>query len=296
MFKKLLIILPFVFLFESILYLAQDLQIRQLDKKAELTQMSKRRAIVPAQSFGDLLAQQNFFQPDVLGETTENVPEDSESTKPKKESYVIAAIGDSMVETMGDSLDYLKASLKEKYPDTEFAMYNYGIGAEKVTSGLERFDKPLNHGTRNYAPLTELKPDVLIVGSYAYNPFDIYSRDGHWLALAGLVLKAKNVTPNVYMLAEIAPLESGFGKGPGGVNWPDEIVKEHVPKIIEQMENAIGISEILGIQLVNVYEKTTKEGSKYGKVEFVSSHDNIHPSVYGQVFTAELVAEEIHLD
>jgi hypothetical protein len=296
MIKKLLIILPAILIFEAILYFFQSVQIRKLDNKRELAAISKRRVISPSEGFGEILARQDFPEVVVLGESTEIINTQEETQAPKKKSYVVAAIGDSMVETMGDSLDYLKASLKEKYPGTEFAMYNYGVGAEKVTSGLERFDKPFNHGSRNYPPITHLKPDVLIVGSYAYNPFDDYNRDGHWLALAGLVLKARSVTPNTYMLAEIAPIEEGFGNGPGGVNWPDEIVAGHVPKILEQMENAIGISKVLGVPLINVYEKTRVEGSRYGKVEFVSSHDNIHPSVYGQVFTAEEETEVIHLD
>jgi len=296
MIKKLLIILPAILLFEAVLYSIQSAKIKSLDYKNELASISKRKIIVPAEGFGDLLARQNFSETEVLGESTESLIVQEDQQAPKKKSYVVAAIGDSMIETMGDSLDYLKASLKEKYPGTEFAMYNYGVGAEKVTSGRERFDKPFNHGTRSYPPITHLKPDILIVGSYAYNPFDNHNRDKHWLTLAGLVLKARSVTPNTYMLAEIAPIEKGFGSGLGGVNWPDEVVAGHTPKIIEQMENAIGISRILGIPLINVYEKTRAEGSKYGKSEFVSSHDNIHPSVYGQVFTAQEEAEVIHLD
>lgn len=249
--------------------------------------------MTPAHNFGELLAYQPRLnrgqsEPKVLGEESVIVP--------KKKSYVIAAIGDSMIETMGDSLDYLKAELKKKYPGTEFAMYNYGIGAEKVTGGLDRFDKPFSFAAKNYPPLPHLNPDVLIVGSYAYNPFDEYSHDGHWLALADLVTRARLITPNVYILAEIAPLEKNFGKGPGGVNWPPEIVAGHVPKIIEQMENAIGISKVLQIPLIDVYDKTRVEGSKYGKVEFVNSHDNIHPSVWGHVFTAQEITNTIHLD
>jgi hypothetical protein len=62
------------------------------------------------------------------------------------------------------------------------------------------------------------------------------------------------------------------------------------------MENAIGISKVLMVSLIDVYDKTRIEGSKYGKAEFVSSHDNIHPSVYGQVFTAQEASEVIRLD
>ena len=184
MLKKLLIILPVILVFELLLYIIQVQKIKDLDQKAQLSRMSKRRVITPGQGFGDVLARINFDNPQVLGESIGPSSDPSSITLPKKQGYVVAAIGDSMVETMGDSLDYLKAELKEKYPGTEFAMYNYGIGAEKVTGALERLDKPFIRGTRNYPPLTHLNPDVLIVGSYAYNPFDEYNRNAHWLALA----------------------------------------------------------------------------------------------------------------
>ncbi|KKR85822.1 MAG: hypothetical protein UU32_C0032G0001 [Candidatus Woesebacteria bacterium GW2011_GWB1_41_10] len=290
MVRKLLVILPVILVFEFSLYLLQVRQIKKLDQKMQFSAMSARRVNIPSRGFGNFLAYQFQPEPEVLAVATEAIP------ATKKQSYVIAAIGDSMIETMGDSLDYLKAALKEKYPGTEFAMYNYGIGAEKVTGALSRLDKPFIHGTRNYPPLTHLNPDILIVGSYAYNPFDQYSRDGHWLALTDLVIRARGIVPNTYLLAEVAPLEKDFGKGPGGVNWPDEIVAGHTPKIIEQMENAIGISKILGISLINVYDKTRVRGSKYGKTEYVNPHDNIHPSAYGQVFTAKQAAEVIRLD
>ena|SRR3990167_8792315 len=175
-------------------------------------------------------------------------------------------------------------------------MHNYGIGAEKVTSAVERFDKPYSHDTRNYLSIPDLKPDILIVGSYAYNPFDVHDRDKHWLTLIGLVEKARSVTQNVYMLAEVAPLEENFGEGPGGVNWPEELAKAHTVKIIEQMENALGIAKTLNIPLINVYDKTRKPSSKYGREEYVSTHDGIHPSVLGQQITAQVEASVIKLD
>ena len=46
----------------------------------------------------------------------------------KKTSYSIAIFGDSMVDTMGEKLEYLQETLGKKYPQTKFDLYNYGVG------------------------------------------------------------------------------------------------------------------------------------------------------------------------
>lgn len=233
-------------------------------------------------------------KPQVLSLTSTESP--PPSTTLSNNSYKIAIYGDSMIETMGDNLDFVNAKLKQKYPNTKFEMYNYGIGGEKVDAAVARFEKPFVRGGRNYPNITSLKPDILIVGSYAYNPFDLPDRDRHWLTLAGLLQKAKLVTPNVYILAEVAPLKEDFGKGPNGVNWPIGIILDHTAKILDQMDNAIGLSSTLNIPLINVYDKTRANNSRFGKREYVSENDGVHPSVLGHEFTAKQVVSTIKLN
>lgn len=109
--------------------------------------------------------------PQVLSAKTLYIPTPSPVPVLSKKTYIIAAIGDSMIQTMGPNLDYLQKDLLKKYPRNDFVMYNYGVGGEKVTSGLARLNAPFELNGRSYPPLSELKPDILIVGSYAYNPF-----------------------------------------------------------------------------------------------------------------------------
>src|SRR5690349_10068088 len=133
-----------------------------------------------------------------------------------KNSYSIAIYGDSMVDTMGEQLEYLQAALKKQYPGKTFYYYNYGIGSQNVEEGLNRFDKAFDYKTRHFVPLSSLHPDIIIIGSFSYNPFYPYDKDRHWNTLTQLVQKAKATGADVYMLAEIAPLKTGFGKGPNG--------------------------------------------------------------------------------
>jgi len=242
---------------------------------------------------------QSTTPPQVLSATFPATPALSPTPSPtpslSKDRYVIAVIGDSMEEVMGDSIDYVLTLLREKYPKTNFAMYNYGVGSENITSGLARFDAPFEHGTRHYPPIAEIKPDILIVGSYAYNPLVPFDKALHALKLTELVSKARQVSSKVYMLAEIAPVESDFGTGPGGVNWPVELANAQVQKIIEQMENVFTVATELQVPVIDVYNKSKKPNSIYGNPEYVSTHDHIHPSLLGQTFTAGIIINTIFL-
>lgn len=209
--------------------------------------------------------------------------------------YKVAVYGDSMVETMGEHMDYLKSALNTKYPDKDFVLLNYGIGAENVQMGLERFEKPFVRNERNYIPAACIKPDTIIVGSFAYNPFTPHDRVKHLTLLTELVTKAKKASKSVYLLAEIAPLQNSFGKGPNGVNWPEVAADEHTVKIKEQLENAVALSGTLNVGLINAYQ-ASQTSTGYGNPKYVNPSDGIHPSVAGHIFMATLIANTLRLD
>lgn len=213
-----------------------------------------------------------------------------------KRAYSIAILGDSMVDTMGERLEYLEHSLKRRYPTTEFSLYNYGRGAETVAVGLARLHSEFNYQDRHYPPLSELRPDILIIGSFAYNPFTPYDRDKHWLTLAQLVNEAKRISPQVYLLAEIAPLRNDFGKGVNGVNWESDTAYQHSARIIEQLENTVGLSRSLPVPLIDAFTPSQINGEKEGKRTLVNSHDGIHPSVAGHEFIAEIITNTLKFE
>lgn len=232
----------------------------------------------------------------VLGEKDERTPSPkSISPEPDEGTYKIAIVGDSMVETMGDSLEYLQEPLREKYPNAEFAFYNYGHGAENVESAINRFDEPFSRLNRSYDSLLNLEPDILIVASYAYNPLVPYSADNHWSGLVELMTRAQEITDNLYLLVEIAPLEKEFGEGVGGVNWPADIASEHAGHIAELLQNGIGVAEAMNIPLIDVYSESKLEDSFFGEPEYIDDHDGIHPSIEGHKLIARVVAESVSL-
>jgi disulfide oxidoreductase YuzD len=213
-----------------------------------------------------------------------------------KDTYTIAIIGDSMVDTMGERLEYLEHVLKQKYPKTSFNLYNYGVGSENVEMGLARLGKDFKYKDREYPPLNTLHPDILIIGSYAYNPFSPFDRDRHWLKLAELIQEGRKISPKVYLLAEIAPRKRDFGKGPQGLRWEDDVRDAHAQKIITQMENAFGLSRSLSIPLIDAYTPSIDPETGEVKKEFVNESDGIHPSAIGHVYTAEKIVETIQIE
>lgn len=212
----------------------------------------------------------------------------------KKSTYTIAIFGDSMVDTMGENMEYLQETLASKYPQNKFNLYNYGIGGQNVEQGLARFESSFVNRKRQYPPIPALVPDVLIIGSFAYNPFPTHDRNRHYSLLRELAAKAKNVSSNVYLMAEIAPLKTGFGKGKNGVNWPEDVAYEQASHIIEQLDDVINLSNEENIPLINVYYESRYEGS-FGDPYFVNKDDGIHPSIAGHYFTAESIVEKIKL-
>jgi lysophospholipase L1-like esterase len=99
-------------------------------------------------------------------------------------------------------------------------------------------------------------------------------------------------------LAEIAPLRADFGRGPTGVNWPPDKAIEHTSKIIDDLENVIGLSKTLNVPLIDAYTPSLVK-SKYGKEgdkKYVSISDGIHPSGEGHQFMADLIAKKLQFN
>ena len=219
----------------------------------------------------------------------------SPASKLSKSTYTIAVYGDSLVDTMGERLEYLEKSLRAKYPGTDFKLYNYGIGGENVTKGLERFASAFSYQTRNYPPITQINADVIILGSFSYNPFPNHDAQKHYSLLNNLIFRAKATGAQVYLLAEIAPLENNFGDGPHGINWPPDLANLQAVHIVEQIQNVLSLATSTNTPIINAYRESLM-GSKFGNPTYINSDDGIHPSVQGHVLTANLIARNLKLN
>lgn len=219
-----------------------------------------------------------------------------QTKRTNKSEYTIAIIGDSMIDTMGEYADYLEHRLKKVYPNTTFHMYNYGKGAQTVSDTLGKIDQGFSHQTRNYPPLASVNPDIIITGSFAYNPYSPHDRGRHISELTRIIEKLKSITPNVYLLSEVAPVRGEFGTGPQGVNWEEATNYVHSGNIIEQLENTYGVAQSHGVTLIDVFSQTYNKETGAGNPVYVNPSDHIHPSVYGHEKTAEKIVQVLRLD
>ena len=210
----------------------------------------------------------------------------SPSPKLLKNSYTIALFGDSMIDTMGD-MKYLNDALTKKYPETKFNLYNYGIGAQNVQKGLDRLSSPFSYMDREYPPLKDINADIIIFGTFAYNPFEYHDIARYTNTLTNLFDQTKSFNKNIYLLIEIAPLGDKFGLGPHGINWPPDLTIKQSQRIDEQLSAAREVAKNLQVPIVDIYSHT-KKTTIYTNVD-----DGIHPSYDGAVLTANLIAKTI---
>lgn len=232
--------------------------------------------------------------PVVLG--TQSIPQPSPTPALQKSSFVIALTGDSMVETLGTGVDSLRSALKEKYPDVRFFLYNYAKGARTVSDNLKDIHEPYNYKDRHYPALDTLKPDIIIVGSSAYNIFDPHDTNRHWIDYTRLVQEAQTITPHVYILAEPAPLGSGFGINDSGVVWEPQNAWIHTSHITDQLKNVLGLSRTLNIPVVDAYTDSLDSQGQRGRRELIDSTDNIHLSEEGKAFMARKIVETLNFE
>jgi hypothetical protein len=204
--------------------------------------------------------------------------EDGEKIAVKKDEYTIILYGDLMIDALDTHLEKIEAEFARKY-DASFTVYNYGVAEETAEEGLERFSEPLQFMGRDYPPLADLEPDIIIIGSYAYHPTDPYNRDAHWLGIAGLVEAAKKTNAAVYLMTDIAPLGADFGKRTFA--WTTQQRIEHARIIIQQLENVMALSDGLDVRLIDLYDRTQKEDG-FGSSTFTDSSTGITPNGIGK--------------
>ena len=211
----------------------------------------------------------------------------SKSISEKTGTKTIALFGDSMVDTMDTNLPYLAKSLQNIYPNVQFTLLNYGIGAQTVVKGLSRLSEEFNYKDRQYPAILASKADIFIIDSFAYNPME--NIDEYENKLRQLLTQIKAVGKPVYFLATIAPLKANFGKGPGGVNWESDTAWTHATKIQAHLEKGIAVAKSLEIPIIDCYHPTLQTSGE-GTSDYVNKNDGIHPSVAGHQYIASYIA------
>ena len=112
-----------------------------------------------------------------------------------------------MIDTMGPGLPAVQTQLTNRYSSTNFTLLNYGVGATNLEYGIERITNGYNYLGNQIPSLASTRPDIVVLESFAYNPFP--DADGgvtrHWLALSHAVDALKHTIPGV-----TTPLQTWF--------------------------------------------------------------------------------------
>jgi len=253
----------------------------------------------PAYSFADMNS-----QADVLGAQTEKpaaTPTIRSSPTPtprqtKKSTVTIALLGDSMVDTLGPGVTYLRSTLKNIYPGTNIIIKNFGVGGKPITDGITRITNDYQYLGKSYTSLISSRPDLVVVESFAYNPIgnDQGAIDTYWLHLASVVdiIRAHLPQTKLVMAATIAPNRDHFGDGAPGLSFSTDDKQKRTATIKTYLETAIKFAKSEHLPLADVYH-ASMDSTGNGKLGYINSGDHIHYSDAGRRLFGTLVAQTI---
>ncbi len=283
--------MDWVSLFTSVVLAAETVIISPL---ADNFAPAPAQVPAPAVSFGQLVP---FVPPAgaVLGAQTTATP----TPKPlatRKKTYTIALIGDSMTDTLGPEVPQLRQALTHLYPTVKFDLLNYGVGGTNIDYGLERVTSDYLYLGKHILPLVSQIPDIVVVESFAYNPysFDEGALDRHWLQLAKIVDTLKTRLPNVKIViaATLAPNSRLFGDGAPGLSYDATAKKQKAATIKKYLENAVRFAQSQHLPLADVYHASLDAGGE-GQEKYINAGDHIHYSDAGRELFSQKVAETI---
>lgn len=245
---------------------------------------------VPDVTFGNLSDQT------VLGTDSEAAPTPVVTPAPKKSSYTITLLGDSMIDTLGPDGDGLGAILTARYPETTFHVRNAGVGATNIEYGLFRLTHGYTYLGKDYPAVLSNKPDILVVESFAYNPQPLGDGllDSHWLALAKITDTVRAVSPEtkIVIAATISPNSDAFGDGAEGLSFsPEERIRK-TDLIKSLLINAGRFAESQNLLFADAFHPSL-DGKNDGNPQLINADDHIHYSPQGADFFRNILADTI---
>lgn len=242
----------------------------------------------------------NFYQyqpqkinlnPSVLGIQT-NQPSNIADTNPEpvnvggyQKTITIALLGDSMIDSLAD-FSYFKKSLHSKYPQYNFNILNYGLGASNIEYGLYRLENDYRNQDVLYPSLVSQLPDIVVIESFAYNNFGNNQAgfDRHWLALGAITTKIQKDLPNakIVLAATIAPNSAIYANNAPGINFSALEKIQQTKSINLYLQNTINFAKSQNFPISDSYTPSLVNGD--GNPVFINKTDNIHPSSLGGQF------------
>lgn len=234
---------------------------------------------------------------------TKVTKEVAEESKPQTEnhspslsrSYTIAVLGDSMIDVMQPDLPQLKSALQKYYPNAQFKLLNYGVGASNIEYGRERLTSDYTYLGKNFPSLLSQNPDIIVIESFAYNHWDNNQAglDRQWLTLASIINTVKNNSQAKIVLATtIGPDENTLCDDIDGISLPPDQKREKAQTIKAYLQNLVNFATSQGYPLADAYHPSL-DNLGNGKAIYINASDHLHPSGPGGELFAEKIAEAI---
>lgn len=292
-------------LFASVV-LAAETVLSPLADEVSLLSLSPA-VLQPAVSFGALVTSTPTLPPvaspsaapAILGI---QVPEATPTATPtpvyraRQKHYAVALLGDSMVDTLGPDIPHLKRRLTSLFPGTTFTMLNYGAGATNIDAGLSRVTNSYSYLGQNIPSLVSQSPDVVVIESFAYNPYpyDEGALERHWLQLAAVVDTIENRLPGakIIIAATIAPNSQLFGDGTAGLSFTPNDKRERTNTIKQYLDSTVKFAQSQGLPLADAFHASLM-GNGDGNVLYINAGDHIHYSEAGRGLMAQKITEAI---
>jgi hypothetical protein len=245
----------------------------------------------PLTRLGKLLQQSSptpspSAEPQILGD----------KNTPASRKLTVAVLGDSMVDVLQPELPQLREALKKYFPETELKLYNFGVGATNLEYARYRLTNEYDYLGKRYPSVLSVKPDVLVIESFAYNNFGDSQEglDKQWLLLAEIISQTKKLSPKtrIILAATIAPNSQVYGEGIAGIDWSAEEKKERSQTVKKYLENLIHFAQSQNYPLADAYHPSMDKNGE-GKLVYINAADHLHPSGPGGQLFCRQVAETI---
>ena len=228
----------------------------------------------------------------VLGTATQTATPTPTPTLPaSKSNYSIALLGDSMIDTLGETLPDLLKQLKQRFPNTNFTLLNYGAAATNIEYGLKRLTDNYSYLGKNVSALLSQNPDIIVIESFAYNHWDntLGDLNRQWLTLGKIVetIKSHNSNTKIVLAATIAPYCPTYTDG--SANLPPERKFSECATVKAYLNNLINFATSQKYPLADAFHPSL-QGNE-GNPLYINAGDHIHPSNEGKQLFAKTVVE-----
>lgn len=218
-------------------------------------------------------------------------------TIPVKRSYLTLLVGDSMIQSLGINVPDLRTELIKRYPTHEFVNYNFGIPSQSIGILPNLLNIPTSFPSGNYPSILSQGFDLIVIESFAYNPFSELTLDEGLqkrekiLDDAVKALIQKHPESVIVFMTPIAPNKYTYATGTFDLS--QEVRGQWVAERAAYIENHRQFARQHNIPLIDVYEKSLNEEGT-GDLVYINPNDNIHPSVKGSELMIHSIADFIY--